>query len=84
MSKTVFSLGMFLGFSDELQKIASVVEMSSSGIGSSQANKASPAVSVPKQKLPKLVSKPQPPQEFTPSQDHIRSMKSQPPPPVRV
>lgn len=68
------SLDMFLGFSDELCKIA--VD-AAKAVGSSQVTK-----SITSPKLPKLVAKPQPSLESSPIQDHIGSMKANPPPQV--
>lgn len=81
MAKTKISLDTFSGFSDELQKIA---EASFGATGSSQVTKPVSAASAMKPKLPKLVAKPQPATDFAPSQDHIRSMKANPSPPVTM
>ncbi len=86
MTKRV-SLDMFFGFSDELQKIAELsfeATSSSRATGTSQVTKPVSTASASKPKLPKLVAKPQPATDFAPSQDHIRSMKANPPPPVTM
>lgn len=72
------SLEMFLGFSDELKKIATTTPTTASS--AAQVTKA--VGQAPK--LPKLTSKPQMPPETSPVQDHIGSMKANPPPPVRL
>ncbi len=81
------NLDMFFGFSDELQKIAEVAfeaSSSSRATGSSQVTKPVSTASSTKPKLPKLVAKPQPATDFAPSQDHLRSMKANPSPPVMM
>jgi len=77
MSNRRISLEMFLGFSDELKKIATTTQNTASSVA--QVTKP---VMANKPKLPKLVSKPQTPPETSPVQDHLSSMKANPPPPV--
>lgn len=71
-------LEMVLGFSDELKKIATGTPSTASS--SSQVTKS--VSTTPK--LPKLTAKPQQPPETSPVQDHISSMKANPPPPVTM
>lgn len=81
MSKERISLDMFLGFSDELKKIATTT----TSTASSTAQVTKPvATSISKPKLPKLVAKPQQAPETSPVQDHIGSMKANPPPLVTM
>ena len=68
------SLGLLLGFSDELQKISAVAT------GTSNVTKASTPSS--SGKLPKAVSVPREPLQKSPVQDHLSSAKSNPPHPV--
>lgn len=72
------SLEMFLGFSDEFKKIATTAPTTAS----SPAQVTKSVGQAPK--LPKLTSKPQMPPETSPIQDHLGSMKANPPPPVRL
>lgn len=77
MSNRGISLEMFLGFSDEMKKIATITQNTASSVA--QVTKP---VSANKTKLPKLVAKPQTPPETSPVQDPLGSMKANPPPPV--